>query len=63
MTGLDFYEPMLDRARRKDPAIEWMHGDLLQLPFPQASFDAATVGFARATSPTSRQVLESSPAC
>jgi demethylmenaquinone methyltransferase/2-methoxy-6-polyprenyl-1,4-benzoquinol methylase len=36
---------MLERARRKDPAIEWIHGDLLELPFADASFDAATVGF------------------
>ena len=45
VTGLDFSEPMLERARRKDPAIEWVQGDLLELPFADASFDAATVGF------------------
>jgi demethylmenaquinone methyltransferase / 2-methoxy-6-polyprenyl-1,4-benzoquinol methylase len=45
VTGLDFSEPMLERARRKEPAIEWLHGDLLELPFADASFDAATVGF------------------
>jgi demethylmenaquinone methyltransferase/2-methoxy-6-polyprenyl-1,4-benzoquinol methylase len=45
VTGLDFSEPMLERARRKDPAIEWIRGDLLELPFADASFDAATVGF------------------
>ena len=45
VTGLDFSEPMLERARRKDPAIEWINGDLLELPFADASFDAATVGF------------------
>ena len=36
---------MLERARRKEPAIEWIQGDLLELPFEDASFDAATVGF------------------
>jgi demethylmenaquinone methyltransferase/2-methoxy-6-polyprenyl-1,4-benzoquinol methylase len=36
---------MLERARRKDKAIEWIQGDLLELPFEDASFDAATVGF------------------
>ena len=36
---------MLERARRKDPSIEWIQGDLLELPFEDASFDAATVGF------------------
>src|SRR4029453_14852948 len=43
--GLDFSERMLERARRKDPEIEWIRGDLLELPFEDASFDAATVGF------------------
>jgi demethylmenaquinone methyltransferase/2-methoxy-6-polyprenyl-1,4-benzoquinol methylase len=45
VVGLDFSEPMLERARRKDPSVEWIRGDLLELPFADASFDAATVGF------------------
>ncbi len=45
VTGLDFSEPMLERARRKAPGLEWVRGDLLALPFADASFDAATVGF------------------
>jgi demethylmenaquinone methyltransferase / 2-methoxy-6-polyprenyl-1,4-benzoquinol methylase len=45
VTGLDFSEPMLERARRKAPGLEWVRGDLLELPFADASFDAATVGF------------------
>jgi len=45
VTGLDFSEPMLERARRKAPELEWIRGDLLELPFADASFDAATVGF------------------
>jgi demethylmenaquinone methyltransferase / 2-methoxy-6-polyprenyl-1,4-benzoquinol methylase len=45
VTGLDFSEPMLDRARRKAPELEWLRGDLLQLPFEDAVYDAATVGF------------------
>jgi demethylmenaquinone methyltransferase/2-methoxy-6-polyprenyl-1,4-benzoquinol methylase len=45
VTGLDFSEPMLERARRKGPELEWIRGDLLELPFADASFDAATVGF------------------
>jgi demethylmenaquinone methyltransferase/2-methoxy-6-polyprenyl-1,4-benzoquinol methylase len=45
VTGLDFSEPMLERARRKAPELEWICGDLLELPFGDASFDAATVGF------------------
>jgi demethylmenaquinone methyltransferase / 2-methoxy-6-polyprenyl-1,4-benzoquinol methylase len=45
VTGLDFSEPMLERARRKAPDIEWVRGDLLALPFGDDSFDSATVGF------------------
>ncbi|TML72679.1 MAG: methyltransferase domain-containing protein, partial [Actinobacteria bacterium] len=30
---------------RKAPDVTWVRGDLLQLPFETASFDAATVGF------------------
>jgi demethylmenaquinone methyltransferase/2-methoxy-6-polyprenyl-1,4-benzoquinol methylase len=45
VTGLDFSTRMLERARRKAPSIEWVEGDLLALPFEDASFEAATVGF------------------
>ena len=45
VVGLDFSPRMLERARRKSSAIEWVHGDLLALQFPDGSFDAATVGF------------------
>jgi demethylmenaquinone methyltransferase/2-methoxy-6-polyprenyl-1,4-benzoquinol methylase len=45
VTGLDFSERMLARARRKSDAIEWVEGDLLTLPFADGHFDAATVGF------------------
>ena len=33
VTGLDFSERMLERARRKSSSIEWVRGDLLELPF------------------------------
>jgi demethylmenaquinone methyltransferase/2-methoxy-6-polyprenyl-1,4-benzoquinol methylase len=45
VTGLDFSEPMLERARRKAAEIEWVEGDALALPFADESFDAVTVGF------------------
>jgi demethylmenaquinone methyltransferase/2-methoxy-6-polyprenyl-1,4-benzoquinol methylase len=45
VTGIDFSQAMLARARRKAPHIEWVEGDALALPFADASFDAATVGF------------------
>jgi demethylmenaquinone methyltransferase / 2-methoxy-6-polyprenyl-1,4-benzoquinol methylase len=45
VVGLDFSERMLERARRKAPEIEFVHGDMLELPFDAGSFDSATVGF------------------
>jgi demethylmenaquinone methyltransferase/2-methoxy-6-polyprenyl-1,4-benzoquinol methylase len=45
VTGLDFSEAMLVRARRKEPALEWVSGDALALPFADDSFEAVTIGF------------------
>jgi demethylmenaquinone methyltransferase/2-methoxy-6-polyprenyl-1,4-benzoquinol methylase len=45
VTGLDFSAAMLERARRKSSAVAWIEGDLLNLPFDDGTFDAATVGF------------------
>ena len=45
VTGLDFSERMLERARRKSSQVEWLRGDALALPFADGAFDVATVGF------------------
>jgi len=54
VTGLDFAQEMLDDAAARDrdlPAywdrapITWVRGDARDLPFEDASFDAATVGY------------------
>ena len=49
VVGLDFSERMLERARGKTQVpgcyLEWVQGDVLSMPFEEASFDAATVGF------------------
>ena len=45
VTGVDFSERMLERARAKAPELDWVRGDALDLPFADATFEAATVGF------------------
>jgi demethylmenaquinone methyltransferase / 2-methoxy-6-polyprenyl-1,4-benzoquinol methylase len=45
VTGLDFSDGMLERARRKSTDVEWIRGDLLRLPFQDGAFEAVTVGF------------------
>jgi len=45
VVGVDFSPRMLERARGKSEAVEWLEGDMLALPFEDASFDAVTVGF------------------
>ena len=43
--GLDVAEAMIERARRRCPGLTFVVGDALNLPFPDASFDAATMNF------------------
>src|SRR4051794_33237405 len=43
--GSDFSEGMLEVARKKAPSLDWEQANALALPYPDASFDAATVGF------------------
>jgi demethylmenaquinone methyltransferase/2-methoxy-6-polyprenyl-1,4-benzoquinol methylase len=45
VVGVDFSERMLERARRKASELEWVQADVLALPFEDASFDSAVVGF------------------
>jgi len=45
VVGLDFSEQMLERARHKAPELEFVQGDVLALPFEDASFESAVVGF------------------
>jgi demethylmenaquinone methyltransferase/2-methoxy-6-polyprenyl-1,4-benzoquinol methylase len=44
VTGADFCEPMLERARKKG-LRHTVVADAMHLPFPDASFDAVTVAF------------------
>jgi demethylmenaquinone methyltransferase/2-methoxy-6-polyprenyl-1,4-benzoquinol methylase len=43
--GSDFSEGMLERARVKAPGLTWEQADAMALPYPDNTFDAATVGF------------------
>jgi SAM-dependent methyltransferase len=43
--GLDVAEAMVEQARRRCPDLEFVVGDALALPFPDASFDAVTMNF------------------
>lgn len=52
ITGMDFCQPMLDQAIRKQaaaprafPNVSFTAGDALQLPLADASFDVVTIAF------------------
>ncbi len=49
--GIDFSQPMLEVARRRGEAVprphrpQFLHGDALHLPFPDAEFDVITIAY------------------
>jgi demethylmenaquinone methyltransferase/2-methoxy-6-polyprenyl-1,4-benzoquinol methylase len=45
VTGSDFSQEMLAKAREKAPGVSFEWGDAQALPYADDSFDAATVGF------------------
>jgi demethylmenaquinone methyltransferase/2-methoxy-6-polyprenyl-1,4-benzoquinol methylase len=45
VVGLDFSEGMLELAREKAAGVRFEAGNALELPYADAEFDAATVGF------------------
>ncbi len=45
VTGVDFADAMLDRARARLPAIEFLAADARRLPLPDAAVDVATMAF------------------
>lgn len=50
VTGVDFCEPMLEKARARAGRearadVEFVEGDVMELPFADNSFDGATMGF------------------
>lgn len=63
VVGLDFSRNMLRVGERKVAAkqradqVELIHGNAMELPFPDNTFDHATIGFALRNVPDYRQVL------
>jgi demethylmenaquinone methyltransferase / 2-methoxy-6-polyprenyl-1,4-benzoquinol methylase len=45
VTGTDFVPEMIELARRKAPDIEFEVADVTRLPFPDDSFDVASISF------------------
>ena len=45
VVGVDFSAGMLEKARRGYPALEFVEGDALALPFGDGEFDASTAAF------------------
>ncbi|MBW3592122.1 MAG: ubiquinone/menaquinone biosynthesis methyltransferase [Actinobacteria bacterium] len=45
VTGVDFSPQMVERARAKSTAVEWLQADAVSLPFEDGTFDVVTVGF------------------
>src|SRR3954454_17067240 len=45
VVGTDFSAEMLEHARAKAPQLRWEPANALELPYGDAEFDAATVGF------------------
>lgn len=43
--GIDFSAVMLERARQREPEVEFRQGDVTQLELPAESVDAITIGF------------------
>jgi demethylmenaquinone methyltransferase/2-methoxy-6-polyprenyl-1,4-benzoquinol methylase len=59
VVGLDLTPAMLDVARARAGHITWQEGDMLSLPFADASFDVVTIGFGlRNTADVSRALAE-----
>ena len=54
VVGVDFSERMLAAARSKEPTVEWLAADALDLPFSDGEFVAATCGFGVRNLPDAR---------
>ncbi|QUW22109.1 demethylmenaquinone methyltransferase [Sporosarcina sp. Marseille-Q4063] len=60
VTGLDFSESMLEAGKSKVqpyPNISLIHGNAMELPFPDETFDYVTIGFGLRNVPDYEKVL------
>ena len=60
VTGLDFSESMLEAGKDKVkpfPIISLIHGNAMELPFPDETFDYVTIGFGLRNVPDYEKVL------
>ena len=60
VTGLDFSESMLEAGKDKVknyPNISLVHGNAMELPFPDETFDYVTIGFGLRNVPDYETVL------
>ena len=57
VTGLDFSAAMLELARKAVSTARFVQGDAMNLAFPNASFDAVTIGFGMPHVPEPSRVL------
>ena len=60
VTGLDFSESMLEAGKpkvEKYPNITLVHGNAMELPFPDNTFDYVTIGFGLRNVPDYSTVL------
>ncbi|WP_172369402.1 demethylmenaquinone methyltransferase [Sporosarcina jiandibaonis] len=60
VTGLDFSESMLEAGKEKvkpHPNISLVHGNAMELPFPDETFDYVTIGFGLRNVPDYEKVL------
>lgn len=64
VTGVDFCEEMLKRAEQNlkktsyQGIVRFMQGNAVNLPFPDNTFDCATIGFALRNVPDIRKTIE-----
>ena len=58
VVACDLSEGMIEVGRKRHPELEFVQGDATNLPFPDASFDSATISFGLRNVVDTRKALE-----